>query len=384
MRELRHLGFYTRELKKVLPRRYFEPVPHRLLWMIPHLAIVIGGIYAVATLPLSWPSRLGVAFLIGMSYACLGFLAHEILHGSVIRHPFLRDLLGGICFLPFCLGPKLWRKWHNVEHHGHTQHDHDDPDAMGTLEDFRERPELQWLFRLAPVMRSALTFGAFTFWFSMHSFMMWRRFLKDFQGRERLVVALQFLVPLAGWLALGAWLGMEAWVYAYVLPLLVANFTVMSYIATNHLLNPLTHVNDPLANSLTVIVPRWLDVLHFNFSHHTEHHVFPAMNPKYAPALKAALKERWPESYCEMPHWQALLALWRTPRLYRDAGAHAHQLVDPVREWVYPTAGRGLDPLNVKPQKVSGLMELARPVPPSPAGVEGTATAPAAEDLPGA
>lgn len=28
-----------------------------------------------------------------------------------------------------------------------------------------------------------------------------------------------------------------------------------------------------LANSLSVTVPSWIDWLHFNFSHHTEHHM---------------------------------------------------------------------------------------------------------------
>lgn len=344
IQELRHLGYYTRELKKVLPDHYFEPVPWRALWMIPHLAIIVGGIYAIAALEWHWVANLGVSLLIGSSFACLGFLAHEILHGSGVRHPGLRNLLGMICFIPFNLGPKLWRKWHNVEHHGHTQHDDDDPDAMGTLEDYRERPALQALYRLAPVMRSFLTFVSFTFWFSLHSFLMWRRFLPEFPEQERKVVAFQFYAPLAFWIGLGIWLGPKKFLFAYIIPLLVANFTVMSYIATNHLLNPLTHTNDPLANSLTVRTLPIIDMLHFNFSYHTEHHIFPRMNPKYHPALQAKVKERWPDRYCEMPHWQALLYLWRTPRLYRDAGPNAHQLVDPGQGLAYPTVGYGLEP----------------------------------------
>lgn len=357
--DLRHIGYYTRELKKVLPAHYFEPVPHRALWMIPHLAVIAAGMYAIAATSWHGLAKLAVSFAIGHSFACLGFLAHEILHGSVVRHRLLRDVLGALCFLPLTVGPKLWRKWHNVEHHGHTQHDDDDPDAMGTLEDYRERPALQVLYRIAPVLRSLLTFMAFGFWFSFHAFLMWLRFLPEFPTRrERTVVALQFLGPVAFWIGVMVWLGPVNALYGYVIPVVVANFLVMSYIATNHLLNPLTHVNDPLANSLSVTTHPVIDVLHAHFSHHTEHHVFPAMNPKYAPALKAELKRRWPDRYCEMPHWKALLTLWRTPRLYRDAGPHAHQLVDPGQNLVYPTMGHGLETGDVQPVRVDLSREL--------------------------
>src|SRR5262249_57888348 len=45
----------------------------------------------------------------------------------------------------------------------------------------------------------------------------------------------------------------------------VANALVMSCIATNHFLNLLTEVNDPLANTLSVTAPRWLERPHLDF-----------------------------------------------------------------------------------------------------------------------
>ena len=44
--------------------------------------------------------------------------------------------------------------------------------------------------------------------------------------------------------------------FAFVLPLLFANGLVMAFILTNHGLSPLTDVNDPLVNSLSVTAPR--------------------------------------------------------------------------------------------------------------------------------
>lgn len=344
MEDLMHLREYTRELKKRLPKEYFDPTPSRLLWVIPHLALAISGIAAVVVLPLHAALQGLIAVVIGLSLSSLGFLGHEILHGTVVRNPRLRDFLGAICFAQFNLGPKLWRKWHNVDHHGNTQHEHEDPDSMGTLSDYFERPALRLFYAIAPWMRSLLTFLSFTFWFSVHSFQMLLRYSREFGPRDRAVLIGQFLGPALVWVALLAWMGPAKFVFAYVIPVMIANFVVMSYIATNHLLNPLTPVNDPLANSLTVTAPRWVDLLHLNFSHHTEHHIFPSMNPKYAPHVKALTKKLWPDRYNEMPHWKALLTIWRTPRLYRE---HT-MLVDPVRQLEYPSLGNGLNPDDVR------------------------------------
>lgn len=343
MTELTHLRDYTRELKLRLPRTYFKPVPSRLLWLIPHLGVIVACVWLMASYDLHIAVKLGMSALIALCFSALGFLAHEVLHGSVVKTPLLRDTVGGICFAPFALGPKIWRKWHNVEHHGHTQGEQD-PDAMGTLEDFHNRSAVRALYSLHPQLRSLVTFLSFFVWFTVHAFLMLVRFFPALTKRDRVHAALQFTLPIAGWALLLIWLGWEGFLFAYLIPHCLANFMVMSYIATNHMLNPLTPVNDPLANSLTVTKPRWLDALHLNFSHHTEHHVFPAMNPKYAPRVKALMKELWPERYNEMPHWRALHALWRTPRLYRGE----NELADPKRKLAYPVLGRGLEPTNVK------------------------------------
>jgi fatty acid desaturase len=136
----------------------------------------------------------------------------------------------------------------------------------------------------------------------------------------------------------------------FFLPLLIANLIVMAYISTNHRLNPTTDVNDPLANSLTVTVPKWVDVLHFNFSYHTEHHLFPGVSSKYYPYVKQLIKEHWPERYHEMRFDQALLALWKTPRPY-----HNHDLIDPSNGNVFGTLGNGLDPENIRSKFVDEM-----------------------------
>lgn len=306
--------------------------------MIPYVAVAGAGVVLTGMFHLHWAIQSLVSLAIGFAFAGLGFLGHETLHGSVVRTPWLRNLAGQACMWAFGIGPRLWRRWHNVEHHGHTQQAGDDPDAMHTLEDFHDRRGLQWLYRIAPWLRAILMFVSLSLWFSWHSVQMLRRYLPGVARRDQTVMLVQFLLPVAFWVALAVVVGPRAWLFAYVLPLLFANFIVMSYISTNHLINPLTPISDPLAGSLTVRTVRWVDIIHLNFSHHTEHHIFPAMNPKYAPEVRRLCKELWPDRYNEMPHWEALKVVCLTPRLY----LRYNQLMDPVRRLVYPVLGHGL------------------------------------------
>jgi hypothetical protein len=59
-----------------------------------------------------------------------------------------------------------------------------------------------------------------------------------------------------------------------------------------------------------------LDMLHFHFSHHVEHHLFPAMCGKHYPLVRLSLHKHVGASYVAPTHWHALRVLYRTPRLY--------------------------------------------------------------------
>lgn len=73
---------------------------------------------------------------------------------------------------------------------------------------------------------------------------------------------------------------------------------------------------DPVLGSLSVNLPWWMDILHLHFSHHTEHHLFPAMSHKYAPMVKKLLRELYPDRYNEVTALEgALAALENAPPL---------------------------------------------------------------------
>ena len=51
----------------------------------------------------------------------------------------------------------------------------------------------------------------------------------------------------------------------------------------------LSTTGDQLAGSMSVTVPALLDRLHFHFSHHTEHHLFPRLPSDFAPLVRQSL-----------------------------------------------------------------------------------------------
>jgi len=348
MKEFHSFGWYAARLSPHLPKKAFQPVPSRLFGGLAYLLIALSGILAISLLDLHpiWNTLISV--VLGFSFAALGFLGHEILHGTVVRTPWLRDFLGAVAFWPLCTGPKLWRKWHNVTHHAHTQDEEKDPDAWPGLEKLAKSRLLRWVYKIPFTIRAFFAFSSLAITFTLHSIRMLFYFLKDFQPKNRGIVFFQFLLPWATWIGLLFVVGFANWFFIFLLPLLIANFIVMSYISTNHRLNPLVPVNDPLANSLSVTVPKWVDVLNFNFSYHTEHHLFPSMSSKYYPLVKEHIKKMWPDRYHEMPMLQALRALWKTPRLYYQQT----ELIEPRQGNVYGSLGYGLDPSHIEYRKI--------------------------------
>jgi fatty acid desaturase len=347
MKDLHTFGWYAARIKPHLPKEAFKPVPSRLLGALAYLLVVIAGFLIIGLFNLNPLIYLGIAIVLGMSFAAMGFAGHEILHGTMVKKAWLRDLLGAIAFWPLSTGPKLWRKWHNINHHVNTQVDELDPDAWPSLRALSKKPFLRWIYRLPFSVRAIAGFLALTLTFTMHSMRMFVIYIKEFNPKNRKGVYMQLILPWVTWIGLLFWIGPYKWFFAFLLPLLIANFIVMGYISTNHRLNPLVPVNDPLANSLTVTVPKWVDVLHFNFSYHTEHHLFPTMNPKYYPLVKKHIKNMWPERYHEMSIGKAMRTLWKTPRVYYQA----KDFIDPHKNNLYASLGHGLDPANITYRK---------------------------------
>jgi len=238
-----------------------------------------------------------------------------------------------------CIGPNFWTIWHNI-HHANTQHPVRDPDTWGTIASVPADRTMRLLRRFTNARSLVFPFLLAT-GVTAHAAALLFCSRSQMTPKQRVVTLTEFLAVWFFWLALGFWLGWINFLFFFVIPLLVANLIVNSFVVTNHFLNPLDDdTGDPLAGSLTVTTYRWIEWLLLNFNYHTEHHLFPRMSPKYAPQVARLLKEIWPDRYHQLPHGRALLAVWRTPRAYHDRV----QLVDTRDQALCGTLGHGLNP----------------------------------------
>ncbi len=333
---------YRQQVRRALPDHLFKPDLSLLWWFPVHIA-VIGGCYGLLATQFTWWLAPICALAIGHSFGCMGFIAHDIAHGASVRNPHLRDWLAGIGFSPFAIGPLLWRKWHNAEHHNNTNIEGEDPDHLFTIENYHKSPVLRLLYRISPLLRNLIIFGSFTFRMDQQMGLMLIAQWRKCRPRDRAIMLAQVIAPLAFWCALTLSLGTQVFWWGYVVPLMVGNAMVISYIVTNHFLNPLADERDVLATSLTVTLPKglgWLDAWHNHFGAHVAHHLFPNAPAKSGRIIEAKVQELFPDRYHSMTITRALYLLWKTPWVYEDHDT----LIDPQRQVRSKTLGKGLKP----------------------------------------
>ncbi len=336
--ELKPLSCYAKELRQKLPAELFARSPARLWWLPIHLAVIFAAGAALLHAGLPLAGKLGLALVIGHSYGVLGFMGHEILHGSVVKGRGLQDWLGGLCFLPYCVGPVHWRTWHNKFHHCHTESG-PDPDSFGNVRTYLAQPAMREIAKFAPGSGYLRSYFFLGFWFSAQALWVLFAHSRQFhywppvQRRRQLWL---FAGMVAFWASILGAVGFSNFLYLYILPMFIANALQMTYISTNHMLCDETEeTNDPLANSLSVQVPWPMSHLHLNFGFHVEHHIFPAMNPRHAPRVQSLLQQQFGPRYHNLPLWQALLTIYRTPRIHLSR----RELVDMRTGDVFSTLG---------------------------------------------
>jgi fatty acid desaturase len=310
-----------------LPADAFSPQRWRAALFPFLVTVAAASIWVAAQADTPWYGAVALSLVTANCFAMGGFLAHETLHGSVVRNKTVQKMLGFVGFLPFVVSPELWHVWHNQVHHGRTNQGDRDPDGFGTLERCARLPAARILVKFAPGSGTWYSALFLFYWFTLHGqVVLWvlsqsRAFYRMNKRTAHAQTALMALF----WAGVAVVLGVKGFFLAVALPMALANFIVMSYIATNHFLRPQTEENDPVRNSMSVTTLPMIDLLHFNFSHHVEHHLFPAMSPHFAPRVRALLRELVGKEYVSPPHWKAIWFLYRTPRIYKDANT----LIDP-------------------------------------------------------
>lgn len=318
--DLRSHAQYVRALRPHLDPALFIP-SSRHLWRIAlHAGLLLGGYLLLRGLPL--PAAPLGALLVGHSTACLGFLAHDVSHHAVVRHRVVIRVLELLLFGVNLIPPTVWRRVHNQTHHAETNTVRD-PDRLFLASErtvattlyarlfypgggSRLRAPFVFSHLLAYIPRNVL--AALLPGDVKPSVV---PFKPRYTPRHRVAIVGELLWLVV--LQVGVWhlVGADAVRYLWALAgLLVASAVAMMYIFTNHFLNPLCDHSDPLVGSLSVIVPPWMDWLHDNFSYHTEHHLFPGMNPRHFPEVSRVLQQHFPDRYNRLSLREAWRRLW--------------------------------------------------------------------------
>lgn len=317
-------------IKQDLGRDAFRSRAWRTIWFLPMTAVIVAGIATILLAGLPWWANLLISLVVGNTLASQALLSHEVLHGALGMSRKMQNFFGWIGFGPMLMPPEFWRCWHNVAHHAHTNLGDHDPDNFGTMARYKKYPKLARFTKLAPGSGTWYSYLFLCYSFVFHGqLVLWlqakRR--KEFSRLNRRKAIIQAICCLAIWVAIAVASGWLA-VFTVFIPLMLANTIGQGYILTNHMLRPQMENNHPVDNSMSLKTLGIIDRLHFHFSHHVEHHLFPKLGSDQAHKVRTWLQQEMPNRYACPSHARAIALLYSTPRVYETATL----LVDPYNE----------------------------------------------------
>ena len=326
---------YRSLLSKDLPKESFEKDTNELIRYFVLILIYLFGILTLVNIQ-SLLIKIPLSIFMGITLASLTFFLHDLMHGAVLKSKKITYLIGlSIGILNF-FPPLFWQRTHNF-HHARAGNI-DDPDRMYI---WTERPKNifeKLIYKLRISSDSYNRFFSFIgissgfFWYfsTMYYALLQKKtkgsqyqsINKLFKPKEVFIVFGELLLILSfqGFLfTVVAQYNFLNYFLISLFPVLIAHFTTMLYIHTNHFLSPLTiGIDDPLVNSLSLKNSWLVDKVFSNFSHHVEHHLFPAMSSSHYPKVRKLLLDLYPNRFQLIPMIDAVKLLCSTPRIYGD------------------------------------------------------------------
>lgn len=328
---------YAKFLRSSLPKEAFDPDISKLWILLINIAILILG-WGIADHLDQWNTYLlwlylPLAVIMGNSIIVLAFSIHDFMHSKTVKNPLLRQIISLIGTTILWMPPTLWKAVHNREHHNKTNslHDpdrnylHSQPNNFGKWFQNLLMPSSEvhpfgvyfgigfvWVGYTFRNLVSVLLFNDGTNKFPVVAFKV--------KPKRRKAIAFELLFMVLVHLSIVTYLGAHPvkLILSYFLPLWIGYAGMIFYISTNHLLCDMTSINDPLINSVSLRVPKIFDILHFNFSYHTEHHIFPGLNSDYYPLVQNLLLKHYPERFNLLDAGKAWRLMLQTPRHYKD------------------------------------------------------------------
>ncbi len=329
---------YRSVLKKYMSPEDFSPDTKELVRYFLFISLYLFGIYSLSNIQIL-PVKIVVSAIMGISLAALTFFMHDLMHGAIIKSRPLTYIIGLSIGIFNFFPPLFWQRVHNF-HHARTGA-FDDPDRIYILSEKPKTAIQRFIYNLRLSSDSyntffsilGMSFGFFWYFSTMFYAMLQRntKFEKtnQYQGIHRLFKSKELFVVFGEVLLI---ISFQVFLFSVVarnsflnyflvssLPVLIAHFTTMLYIHTNHFLSPLTEeVDDPLINSLSLKNSWIVDKVFSNFSHHVEHHLYPVMGSSHYPKVRKLLLKLYPNRLQLIPMIEAVKLLCITPRIYAD------------------------------------------------------------------
>jgi fatty acid desaturase len=336
---------YAKYLRPFLPPDAFL-ADHSKVWvLLMNLAILLLG-WGIADHLTQWNwyflwLYLPISLVMGNSVIVLLLSTHDFMHNRMIKNPLLRRAISLLGLTMLWTPPTFWKAVHNREHHSNTN-SLQDPDRNYLY----EHPDNwgKWMQNLfvpsAEVHPLSLLIGMSQAWGihtlrNLSSVLLFNHGQAEYpvvsfkvSAKERWAIALELGVVFAIHLSIVCYLGFNPLklFLSYFLPIWIGYSGIMFYIYTNHMLCRMTDINDPLVNSISIRVPKLFDLLHFNFSHHTEHHIFPGLNSDYYPVVQSLLKAKYGDRFHLLDAGKAWKLMLQTPRHYKDENTFTDSL----------------------------------------------------------
>jgi fatty acid desaturase len=328
---------YAKKLRPLLPAAAFISDLSKVWILFINLAILVLG-WGIANYLDRWNCYylwlyLPLSLIMGNSIIVLLFSTHDLLHSHTIKNANLRWLVSLLGLTMLWMPPTLWKAVHNREHHNKTNSLQDPDRNYLYTQPNNWGKRIQDLFvPSAEVNPLWLIVGMGHAW-GVHTFrnltavLLFNDGLTEYPAvaftvsfKERRAIALELLIISTIHLSVFFYLGFSPIKLglSYFLPIWIGYGGVLFYIYTNHMICPMTSVNDPLINSVSLQVPKIFDLLHLNFSYHTEHHVFPGMNSDYYPLIRELLQTEYGDRFNLLDSGEAWRLMLQTPRHYKD------------------------------------------------------------------
>lgn len=297
------------EFQRRDPSRIAKLVALWAAWLVSILAI--DRLLATGAAPLQ-AGAIALGALTGfLVVAGIGFLGHDIAHGSVVAGERAMRFwtfwsLTAVLFVPYF----LWVRWHNAFHHRYSNTPRDS-DRLLREDEIGSGLASYTAYRLMNLFGFSLQYVAARLWRIVHG-------RKGWSDRKKRADVIAMALVLALYAAAVALLPARTFLAGVLLPVLVSLVTVSFYIQSNHFSRPITDKPEPVKGSADVSVPAVMDLFHSNFSRHTAHHLFPTVASRHYPWITTRIATVFREDYRCVPFFASVRDNLTLPKIVRD------------------------------------------------------------------